>query len=94
MQKHFDPCDVECLLSLLESFTLVSPFTNLKLAWRTGTFVVITMPKYFADLTLLQIDNKHLSLHIMLLFSFLYLVVRQTNQVICHVRFVLNHITL
>ena len=36
--KCFDPWDVECLLSLLESWAPASSLTMFKLAWKTATF--------------------------------------------------------
>ena len=38
---HFDPWDVECLLSLLESWALASSLTTIKLAWKTGTLLAL-----------------------------------------------------
>ena len=60
--KHFDPWDVECLLSLLESWALASSLTTFKLAWKTATFLGVVTAKHFSDLTLLCIDNQHLFL--------------------------------
>ena len=35
--KNFDPWDVECLLSLLESWSLASSLTTFKLTWKAAT---------------------------------------------------------
>ena len=60
--KHFDPWDVECLLSLLENWVPASSLTIFKLAWKTATlFTLVTVNHY--DLTLLCIDNQHLQQH-------------------------------
>ena len=55
--KHFDPWDVEHLLSLLESWAPASTFTTFKLAWKTATLLVLVTAKHCSDLTLLCIDN-------------------------------------
>ena len=59
--KHFDPWDVECLLSLLESWASVTSLTTFKLAWKTGTHLALLTAKH-PDLTLLCIDIQHLFL--------------------------------
>ena len=59
--KHFDPWDVEHLLSLLESWALGSSLTTFKLAWKTATLLALVTVKH-SDLTLLCIDNQHLFL--------------------------------
>ena len=41
--KHFDPWDVEHLLSLLESWALVSCLTTFKLAWETATLFLLLL---------------------------------------------------
>ena len=75
--KHFDPWDVEHLLSLLESWAPASSLTTFKLAWKTATLLALVTAKYCSDLTLLCIDNQHLFLqHAMLPFSFPCLVAR------------------
>ena len=55
--KHFDPWDVEHLLSLLESWVPASSLTTFKLAWKTANLLALV-----TDLTLLCIDNQHLFL--------------------------------
>ena len=60
--KHFDPWDVEHLLSLLESWTPTSSLTTFKLAWKTATLLALVTVKCCSDLTLLCIDNQHLFL--------------------------------
>ena len=60
--KCFDPWDVEHLLSLLESWAPASSLTTFKLAWKTGTLLVLVTAKHCSDLTLICIDNQHLFL--------------------------------
>ena len=60
--KHFDPWDVEHLLSLLESWAPASSLTTFKLAWKTATLLALVTAKHCSDLTLLCIDNQHLFL--------------------------------
>ena len=60
--KQFDPWDVECLLSLLESRAPASTLTMLKLAWKTATLLALVTAKLCSDLTLLCVDNQHLFL--------------------------------
>ena len=60
--KWFDPWDVECLLSLLESWAPVSSLTTFKLAWKTATLLALATAKHCSDLTLLCVDNQHLFL--------------------------------
>ena len=60
--KHFDPWDVEHLLSLLESWAPASSLTTFKLAWKTATPLALVTVKHYSDLTLLCIDNQHLFL--------------------------------
>ena len=60
--KCFDPWDVESLLSLLESWEPASSLTTFKLAWKTATLLALVTAKHCSDLTLLCIDNQHLSL--------------------------------
>ena len=60
--KCFDPWDVECLLSLLESWAPASSLTTFKLAWKTATLLSLVTAKHCSDLTLLCIDNQHLCL--------------------------------
>ena len=57
--KHFDPWDVECLLSL-ESWALASSLSTFKLAWKTATLLALVTVKHCSDLTSLCIDNQHL----------------------------------
>ena len=52
--KHFDPWDVECLLSLLESWALASSLTTFKLAWKTTTLLALVTVKFCSDLTSLS----------------------------------------
>ena len=61
-RKHFDPWDVEHLLSLLESWEPTSALTTFKLAWKTATLLALVTAKHCSDLTLLCIDNQHLFL--------------------------------
>ena len=61
-RKWFDPWDVECLLSLLESWAPASSLTTFKLAWKTATLLALVTAKHFSDLTLLCVDNQHLFL--------------------------------
>ena len=60
--KQFDPWDVECLLSLLESWVLASSISTFKLAWKTATLMALVTAKCHSNLTLLCIDNQHLLL--------------------------------
>ena len=60
--KCFDPWDVECWLSLLESWALASSVTTFKLAWKTATLLALVAVKHCSDLTLLCIDNQYLTL--------------------------------
>ena len=60
--KWFDPWDVECLLSLLESWAPASSLTTFKLAWKTATLLALVTAKHCSDLTLLCVDNQHLFL--------------------------------
>ena len=60
--KQFDPWDVECLLSLLESWAPASSLTAFKLAWKTATLLALVTAKCCSDLTLLCVDNQHLFL--------------------------------
>ena len=57
--KWFGPWDVECLSSLLDSWTLASSLTTFKLAWKIATLLAVVTVKYCSDLTLLCFDNKH-----------------------------------
>ena len=56
--KYFNPWDVECLLSLSESWAPAS-LTTFKLAWKTATLLAPVTVKHCSDLTLLCIDNQH-----------------------------------
>ena len=60
--KWFDPWDVECLLSLLESWAPMSSLATFKLAWKTATLLALVTAKHCSDLTLLCVDNQHLFL--------------------------------
>ena len=60
--KHFDPWDVEHLLSLLESWAPTSSPTTFKLAWKTATPLALVTAKHCYDLTLICIDSQHLFL--------------------------------
>ena len=60
--KHFDPWDVEHLLSLLESLASASSLTTFMLAWKTATLVAHVTAKCCSEFTLLCIDNQHLFL--------------------------------
>ena len=60
--KHFDPLNVEHLLSLLESLALAYSLTMFKLAWKTATRIALVTAKCCYYLTLLCIDNQHLFL--------------------------------
>ena len=57
--KHFDPWDVEHLLSLLESWAPASSLTTFKLVWKTATLLSLVTVKCCSDSTLLCIDNQH-----------------------------------
>ena len=61
-RKHFDPWDVEHLLSLLESWVLASSPTTFRLAWKTATLLAFVTVKHCSDLTLLYMDSQHLFL--------------------------------
>ena len=50
-RKRFDPWDVECLLSLLESWAPASSLTTFKLAWKTATLLALVTAKRCSDLT-------------------------------------------
>ena len=60
--RHFDPWDVEHLLSLLESWAPASSLTTFKLAGKSATLLALVTVKHCSDLTLLCIDNQHLYL--------------------------------
>ena len=60
--KHFDFWDVECLLSLLDSWAPASSLTTFKLAWKTATVLALVTAKCCSDLTLLCVYNQHLFL--------------------------------
>ena len=60
--KHFDLWDIECLLTLLESWAPTSSLTTFKLAWKTATLLALVTAKCCSDLTLFCIDNQHLLL--------------------------------
>ena len=60
--KQFDPWDVECLLSLLESWAPASSLTTFKLALKTATLLALVTAKGCSDLTLSCVDNQHLFL--------------------------------
>ena len=62
--EQFDPWDVECLLSLLESWAPASSLTTFKLAWKTATLLALVTAKCCSDLTLLCVDNQHLFLQL------------------------------
>ena len=60
--KQFDPWDVECLLSLLESWAPAYSLITFKLAWKTATLLALVTARHCSDLTLLCVDNQHLFL--------------------------------
>ena len=60
--KHFDPWDVECLLSLLESWAPASSHNTFKLAWKTASLLAFVTAMCCSDLPLSCIDNQHLLL--------------------------------
>ena len=60
--KHFDPWDVEHLLSLLESWAPASSLTTFKLAWKIAALLELVTAEHCSDLTLLCIDIQHLFL--------------------------------
>ena len=60
--KCFNSLDVECLLSLLESWAPASSLTTFKLAWKTATHLALVTVKCCSDRTLLCPDNQHLFL--------------------------------
>ena len=80
--KQFDPWDVECLLSLLESWAPASSLTTFKLAWKTATLLALVTAKHCSDLTFF--------FSIMLLFLFPCLVETQIIWVIFPLRFILS----
>ena len=43
--KHFDPWDVEHLLSLLENWAPASSLTTFKLPWKTATLLALVTAK-------------------------------------------------
>ena len=89
-RKWFDPWDVECLLSLLESWAPASSLTTFKLAWKTATLLALVTAKQCSDLTLLCVDNQHLFLqHHAAIFVPLS-GARQIVQVIFPLRFILS----
>ena len=57
--KHFDPWDVEHLLSLLESWTLASSLTAFKLAWKITILLALFTAKHCSDLTSICTNNQH-----------------------------------
>ena len=57
--KCFDPWDVECLLSLLESWAPTFFLTTFKLAWKTATLLALVTTKHCSDLTFICIDNQY-----------------------------------
>ena len=75
--------NVECLLSLLESWAPASSLTTFKLAWKTATLLALVTAKW----SLLYTDNQHL---IMLLFSSPCLVAGQIIWVIFLLRFIVS----
>ena len=89
-RKWFDPWDVECLLSLLESWAPVSSLTTFKLAWKTATLLALVTVKRCSDLTLLCVETSTFFCSIMLLYLFHCPVARQIAQVIFPLRFVLS----
>ena len=58
-QKHFDPWDVEHLLSLLGSWALACSLTTFTLGWKTANLLALLTAKCYFDLTLLCTDNQH-----------------------------------
>ena len=60
--KQFDPWDVECLLSVLESWAPMSSLTTFKLAWKTATLLALVTAKCCSDLSMLCVDNQHVFL--------------------------------
>ena len=60
--KHFDPWDIEHLLSLLESWAPTSSLTTFKLAWKAAILLALVTAKHCSDLTLLYFNNHHLFL--------------------------------
>ena len=60
--KHFDPWDVEHLLSLLASWAPTSSLITFKLLGRFSTLLALVTAKCCSDLTLLCIFNQHLFL--------------------------------
>ena len=89
-RKWFDPWDVECLLSLLESWAPASSLTTFKLAWKTATLLALVTAKCSSDLTYDVLITSTFFFSIMLLFSFPCLVARQIVQVIFPLRFILS----
>ena len=60
--KHVNPWVVECLLLLLETWTLTFSLTNFKLAGRTYTLLILVMETHCSHLPLLCICGQYLSL--------------------------------
>ena len=79
--KWFNPWDVECLLSLLESWASVSSLTTFKLAWKTATLLALVTANHCSDLTLLCVDNQHLFLQHLAAIFIPCLVARQIVRV-------------
>ena len=52
--KQFDPWDVECLLSTLESWAPTSSLTTFKLAWKTATLLALVTAKCCSDFNLIM----------------------------------------
>ena len=89
-RKWFDPWDVECLLSLLESWAPASSLTTFKLAWKTATLLALVTAKRCSDLPCYVLITSTFFCSVMLLFLFHCLVARQIAQVIFPLRFVLS----
>ena len=60
--KHCDPWDVECLLSLLDTWAPASSFTTFKFAWKTAALLALVTAKCCSDLNLSCSDNQHIFL--------------------------------
>ena len=88
--EHFDPWDVEHVLSLLESWALASSLTTFQLAWKTATLLAFVNVKCFSDYLYYVLIISTFFFSIILLYSFLCLVAWQIIWVIFLFRFILR----
>ena len=78
----------------MESLAPAYSLSNCNLAWKTASLLALVTAKHCCDLTLLHVDNQPLFPSVMLLFLFLYLLVRRISFIIFHLKFILNLIPL